>query len=71
MQTFIGRNLEAITLTRFDDERTEALSDNYLRLLVEGHRPANRFVSVRVDNVRNDGLIGHIGSEKAPGFCRM
>src|SRR5208283_3333832 len=33
MQSFIGRELEAITLTHYDGKFTEALTDNYLKLL--------------------------------------
>ena len=62
MRSFVGRDLEAITLTRFDGERTEALSDNFLQLMVEGRHPANRVFSVRVDDVRDGGLVGHLES---------
>jgi threonylcarbamoyladenosine tRNA methylthiotransferase MtaB len=60
MQSFVGCDLEAITLTRFDGARTEALTDNFLKLLVAGRNPANRTVAVRVDDASDDGLIGHI-----------
>src|SRR5215471_2763643 len=36
MESFVGRELEVITLTRQDAEYTEALSDNYLKILVAG-----------------------------------
>ena len=62
MQSFVGRDLEAITLTRFDGERTEALSDNFLKLLVTGNHPANQLVSVRIENTCDDALSGHISS---------
>jgi len=62
MQSFLGRDLEAITLTRFSGERTEALSDNFLKLSVTGNHPANQLVSVRIENVCDDGLSGHISS---------
>jgi threonylcarbamoyladenosine tRNA methylthiotransferase MtaB len=61
-QSFIGRDLEAITLTRFDGEHTEALSDNFLKLLVTGNHPANQLVSVRIENTCDDALLGHISS---------
>ncbi len=32
MESFVGREVEAITLTHFDGEYTEALTDNYLKL---------------------------------------
>ena len=62
MLSFVGRDLEAITLTRFNGERTEALSDNFLQLMVEGPHPANEVYSVRVDDVHHGGLVGHVGS---------
>ncbi len=34
MQSFVGRELDAITLTHYDGEFTEALTDNYLKLRV-------------------------------------
>src|SRR5271165_4989751 len=62
MQSFVGRDLEAITLTGFDGARTEALTDNFLKLWVAGHHAANRIVAVRVHDASNDGLIGHINA---------
>ena len=32
MESFVGREVEAITLTSYDGEYTEALTDNYLKL---------------------------------------
>ena len=43
MQSFVGRELEAITLTHFDGEFTEALTDNYLKL--RASRPARSRIS--------------------------
>ena len=39
MQSFVGREVEAITLTHFDGEFTEALTDNYLKLQVRRTPP--------------------------------
>ena len=58
MDSFIGRELSAITLTDFDGRRTEALSDNYLKVLVTGMYPPNRFVRVRVEGRESDVLVG-------------
>jgi len=60
MRSFIGRDLEAITLTRFDGHATEALSDNFLKLNVIGFHSANQLVQVRVEDLCYDGLAGHI-----------
>ena len=59
MRCFLGRDLDAITLTRFDGYATEALSDNFLKLQVTGHHAANQMVSVRIQELCYDGLIGH------------
>jgi threonylcarbamoyladenosine tRNA methylthiotransferase MtaB len=60
MESFVGRDLEALTLTRQDGGSTEALSDNYLKLFVTGRHPANHRVSVGIDGVGNGCLVGHI-----------
>jgi threonylcarbamoyladenosine tRNA methylthiotransferase MtaB len=60
MRSFVGRELEAITLTRFDGQATEALSDNFLKLQVAGRHAANRLVRVRIEGPCYDGLTGHI-----------
>jgi threonylcarbamoyladenosine tRNA methylthiotransferase MtaB len=57
MESFIGREVEAITLTHFDGEYTEALTDNYLKLRLRGQHQCNRRVSSFVDLVENDSLI--------------
>jgi threonylcarbamoyladenosine tRNA methylthiotransferase MtaB len=62
MSSFIGRELDAITLTRFDDHVTEALSDNFLKLQVTGPHAANQLVRVQIDSLCDDGLMGHIPS---------
>ena len=59
MRSFIGRDLEALTLTRFDGEATEALTDNFLKLLVKGRHSSNVAVRARVDDLGCDGLLGH------------
>ena len=56
MTSFVGRELRALTLTHFDGERTEALSDNYLKVLMTGRYPANQFVSVQIDGVRGEAV---------------
>ena len=60
MQSFVGRDLGAITLTRFDGDSTEALSDNFLKVRVAGRHSANRLITVRVRSSRHEELAGHI-----------
>ena len=58
MQSFVGREVEAITLTHFDGEFTEALTDNYLKLQVRGRHQSNQRVLATIHQVRADGLSG-------------
>ena len=58
MESFVGREVEAITLTHFDGEFTEGLTDNYLKLRVHGACAANQQMRVFVEDVRSDALLG-------------
>ena len=49
MESFVGREVEAITLTQFDGKSTEALTDNYLKLRVRGKHQANQQMHVAID----------------------
>ncbi len=62
MQSFVGRELEAITLTHFDGEFTEALTDNYLKLRIRGQHKPNQWLRSRIEAVANDALVGGIGA---------
>ena len=65
MESFVGRELEAITLTHFDGEFTEALTDNYLKLEIRGEQPSNLRTSVLVETVRGDCLGGSLACQVA------
>ena len=58
LQSFLGREVEAITLTHFDGEYTEALTDNYLKLLLRGQRGPNVLLRTRVDATSSQALFG-------------
>ncbi len=58
MQSFVGRELEAITLTHYDGEFTEALTDNYLKLHVRGQHDPNTLLRSRIEAVASDTLVG-------------
>jgi threonylcarbamoyladenosine tRNA methylthiotransferase MtaB len=60
MQSFVGREVEAITLTHFDGEYTEALSDNYLKLMIRSQHQANQLLRVPVRSVETDALVGSL-----------
>ena len=62
MQSFVGRELEAITLTHFDGEYTEALTDNYLKLLICGEHNSNKLVRLLVTGARADALVASNGN---------
>ena len=71
MQGFIGKTVEAITLhsnsadMRRDEESplsqdifTEALTDNYLKLRLEGRHKANRWIKAQIAGMEAAELIG-------------
>ena len=60
MRSFIGRDVEAITLASGNDLswHTEALTDNYLALRVQGKHESNRWLTARVQAVEAEHLIG-------------
>jgi threonylcarbamoyladenosine tRNA methylthiotransferase MtaB len=59
MESFVGRELHALTLTHFDGEGTEALSDNYLKVLVIGRHRANQTLAVRISGICGDAMVGN------------
>ncbi len=59
-RALVGRELEAITLGAQHGDATEALTDNYLKLLIEGRHEANRWVRARVEDVSGEGLVGRV-----------
>ena len=63
MQSFVGRELEAITLTHYDGEFTEALTDNYLKLRLSGEHQANQSVKGIVQAAHSDALLGSLASQ--------
>ena len=66
MQSFVGKTLAAITLgrgagTRLNTEAvawTEALTDNYLKLRLQGIHSPNRWWNAHVTAVTDDTLVG-------------
>jgi threonylcarbamoyladenosine tRNA methylthiotransferase MtaB len=57
MRAFVGRTAEAITLNVFDGEATEALTDNYLKLRLQGQHETNQWVRARAEQVEAGALI--------------
>jgi len=67
MRSFIGQTVEAITLNVAGNDRdgayTEALTDNYLKLRLRGTHPANRWLTVAVNDVVSGGLVGGLSAK--------
>ena len=63
---FLGKTIEAITLAKRDSARTEALSDNYLKVTISGSHRANQWLSVRVDRVTEQGLSAERETKTLP-----
>lgn len=57
-QRFIGQTLEAITLHRVADTATEALTNNFLKLRLNGVHDANQLVRVTITGLTDTGLAG-------------
>ncbi len=62
MQSFVGRDVEGLTLTKFNGRHTEAITDNYLKLLIEGHAPTNILATFRVNRYFAGCLESHFDS---------
>src|SRR5690348_9004867 len=61
-RSFLGKELQAITLSRYDGEHTEALADNYLKLQVAGRHAPNQWVTAHIENVSGGELLGSVVS---------
>ena len=61
-RSFVGKPLEAITLSTYDGECTEALSDNYLKLRLAGRHEANQWLTVRIKSASAGELLAVINS---------
>jgi threonylcarbamoyladenosine tRNA methylthiotransferase MtaB len=57
---FVGKTIPAITLHRSDESGTEALTDNFLKVHLEGKHEANEWVRVQVTSATSDGLAGRL-----------
>ncbi|MGZ4856200.1 MAG: tRNA (N(6)-L-threonylcarbamoyladenosine(37)-C(2))-methylthiotransferase MtaB [Candidatus Angelobacter sp.] len=57
-RSFVGRSLEVITLQAGGDGWTEALSDNFLKVRIEGRRPGNELTTAEISGTIPDGILG-------------
>ena len=66
MRSFVMRQVEAITLNVISENSggawTEALTDNYLKLKLQGRHDANRWVRARVLDTADGQLVGDLQS---------
>ncbi len=64
MRSFLGKELEAITLNVVhagsDGEFTEALTDNFQKLYLKGRREANRWITASVEGAEDGALVGTV-----------
>jgi threonylcarbamoyladenosine tRNA methylthiotransferase MtaB len=62
MQSFLGKTLEAITLNvvhnHADREYTEALTDNYQKLYLQGRHQPNRWITAQIEELKESALSG-------------
>jgi threonylcarbamoyladenosine tRNA methylthiotransferase MtaB len=56
-ERFLGKILNVITLQTNDENSTEALSDNYLKVRLAGQIPANQWLTARITDLTLDSLI--------------
>jgi len=54
---FIGQSLEAITLQANGEGWTEALSDNYLKVRLDGKHEPNKVLLIDIAGINGDGLL--------------
>ena len=54
---FLGKTLEVITLQQGNNDWTEALSDNYLKVRLAGRHEANQILIAEVAEVRNEEVV--------------
>jgi threonylcarbamoyladenosine tRNA methylthiotransferase MtaB len=58
--TFLGRKVNALTLPRQDRAHTEALTDNYLKLMVNGRISANQMITATVSAIEGSTMMGNL-----------
>jgi threonylcarbamoyladenosine tRNA methylthiotransferase MtaB len=78
MQTFVGKTIEAITLTCGADPPvrvpltqpfTEALTDNYLPLRLRGNHKPNQWLQAKIE-AREDGKLVGVSTTSSPAEIR-
>ena len=68
MRSFVGKTISAITLNVVDGDRTEALTENYLKLRLQGQHCANRWVNARIEAANDGSLAGSLSEPSSVAF---
>ncbi len=78
MRSFVGKTVEAITLNvgysgggHDDDEFTESLTDNYLKLHLRGRHKPNHWLCAAIEGVVDGALVGLEFPGSASETCGM
>ena len=77
MQSFIGKQLAAITLSTSsestDEEFTEGLTDNYLQLYLKGRHAPNRWITAHIEGVESGAFLASmpISVESSPELASI
>jgi threonylcarbamoyladenosine tRNA methylthiotransferase MtaB len=62
---FVGKTLDVITLHNTEEESTEAVSDNYLKVRVAGQHTPNQIMKVDITGVGDEDLVAVAEKEAA------
>jgi len=69
MESLVGSEIEAVTLTTKSEGWTEALTDNYQKMRIRGRHQANRLVRVSVVGVEGDAVVGSLVDTSTIAAC--
>jgi threonylcarbamoyladenosine tRNA methylthiotransferase MtaB len=58
MGSLVGTAVQAITLQSGGAEFTEALTENYLKIRIPGHHEANRWMTLNIEGIYGEMLVG-------------
>ncbi len=74
-ESFVGRELPAITLDVRSCDSTEALTDNYLKLELHGQHAPNQWLHAKITGLSDHGIAGTVepncGSAEVPNFSGL
>lgn len=65
MRSFAGKTVEAITLNTGTDLYTDALSENYLKVHLQGKHDPNQWITAHIEQVKDGVLFGAVREASA------